>query len=183
MLDSNRTLVQPVIHCNIINRPVQCTENGISSLWCPSQWCMCWWCLVAQSCPTLCDPIDCSPPSSSVHGDSPGTNTGVSCHALLQGIFRTQGLNPGLRCRWILYHFSYQGSPNLNKSWEKIRQISSCPNIRMKATKWMKAIKKKKWKPLYSSKRIEIMKDKGRPRNGHILEEDITGETGNSFKI
>ena len=68
MLDSNRTLVQPVIHCNIINRPVQCTENGISSLWCPSQWCMCWWCLVAQSCPTLCDPIDCSPPSSSVHG-------------------------------------------------------------------------------------------------------------------
>ena len=44
-------------------------------------------CLVAQSCPTLCDPMDCSLPGSSVHGDSPGKNTGVGCHALLQGIF------------------------------------------------------------------------------------------------
>ena len=47
---------------------------------------------------------DCSPPGSSVHGDSPGKNTGVGCHALLQGIFPTQRLNPGLPCyRWILY--------------------------------------------------------------------------------
>ena len=44
-----------------------------------------------QSCPTLCDPMDCSPPGSSVH--SPGKNTGVGCHALLQRIFPTQGLN------------------------------------------------------------------------------------------
>ena len=35
-------------------------------------------CLVAQSCLTLCDPMDCSPPGSSVHGDSPGKNTGVA---------------------------------------------------------------------------------------------------------
>ena len=50
------------------------------------------------------DPRDWSPPGSSVHGDSPGTNTGVGCHALLQGIFPTQGLNPGLlHCRWVLY--------------------------------------------------------------------------------
>ena len=56
-------------------------------------------CLVAQLCPT-CDPMDCSPPGSSVHGDSPGKNTGVGCHALLQGIFPTQGLNSGLQhCR------------------------------------------------------------------------------------
>ena len=40
-----------------------------------------------QSCLTLCDPTDCSPPGSSVHGDSPGKSTGVGCHALLQGIF------------------------------------------------------------------------------------------------
>jgi len=40
-------------------------------------------CLVAPSHPTLCDPMDCSPPGSSVHGDSPGKNTGVGCHALL----------------------------------------------------------------------------------------------------
>ena len=36
-----------------------------------------------QSCLTLCDPMDCSLPGSSVHGDSPGKNTGVGCHALL----------------------------------------------------------------------------------------------------
>ena len=42
-----------------------------------------------QSCPTLCDPMDCSLPGSSVHGDSPGKNTGVGSHALLQGIFPT----------------------------------------------------------------------------------------------
>ena len=40
---------------------------------------------------------------------SPSKNTAVGCHALLQGIFPTQGLNPGLpHCRWILYHLSQQ---------------------------------------------------------------------------
>ena len=52
--------------------------------------------LVPQSCLTPCDPMDCSPPGSSAHGGSPGQNTGVGCHALLQGIFPTQGSNPGL---------------------------------------------------------------------------------------
>ena len=43
--------------------------------------------------------------------DSPGKNTGVGCHALLQGIFPTQGSIPGLlHCRWILHHLSHQGS-------------------------------------------------------------------------
>jgi len=44
----------------------------------------------------LCNTMDFSPPGSSVHGDSPGKNTGVSCYALLQGIFSTQESNPGL---------------------------------------------------------------------------------------
>ena len=44
-------------------------------------------CLVAQSCPTLCNPMKCMP-GSSVHGDSSGKNSGVSCHALLQGSFQ-----------------------------------------------------------------------------------------------
>ena len=71
-------------------------------------------CLVAHSCPTLCHPMDYSPPGSSVHEDSPGKNTEVGCHALLQGIFPTQGSNPGLpHCRQILYHLSYQGSPRI----------------------------------------------------------------------
>jgi len=44
--------------------------------------------------------------------DSPGKNTGVGCHALLQGIFPTQGLNPSFpHCRQILYHLIHQGSP------------------------------------------------------------------------
>ena len=61
------------------------------------------------SCVWLCDPMDCSPPGSSVHGDSPGRNTGVGCNALLQGIFPTQGLNPGLlHSRQILYHLNHQ---------------------------------------------------------------------------
>ena len=42
---------------------------------------------VTQSCPTICNPVDCSPPGSSVHGFL--QNTGVGCHALLQGIFTT----------------------------------------------------------------------------------------------
>ena len=68
--------------------------------------------LVAQSCLILCDPMDCSLPGSSVHGDYSGKNTGVGCHALLQGIFPIQGSNSGLpHCRQILYHLSPQGSP------------------------------------------------------------------------
>ena len=48
--------------------------------------------------------------SSSVHGVSPGKNTGVGCHSLLQGIFPTQGSNLGfLHFRWILYRLSHQG--------------------------------------------------------------------------
>ena len=54
------------------------------------------------------------PTGFSVHADSPGKNTGVSCHALLQGIFSTQGSNPGLlHCRRILYHLSHPESPYL----------------------------------------------------------------------
>ena len=50
--------------------------------------------LIAQSSLTLCDPMDCSPPGSSLHGNSPGKNTGVDCHFHLQGIFLTQGIKP-----------------------------------------------------------------------------------------
>ena len=51
-----------------------------------------------QLCLTLCDPVDHSPPGSSVLGDSPSQNTGVGCHTLLQEIFSTQGLNLSLFC-------------------------------------------------------------------------------------
>ena len=70
---------------------------------------------VAQSCPTLCDPIDCSLPQTVAYRllhrwDFPGKSTRVGCHFLLQGIFLTQGLNPGLpRCRQTLYPLNHQG--------------------------------------------------------------------------
>ena len=71
-------------------------------------------CLVAQSCPTLCNPLDCSPLGSPVHGYSPGKNTGVGWYALLQGIFPNQGSKPDFpHCRWILYHLSHKGSPRI----------------------------------------------------------------------
>ena len=43
---------------------------------------------------TLCDPVDCSPPGSSVHEDSPGRNCGVGCHSLLQGNLPDPGIEP-----------------------------------------------------------------------------------------
>ena len=64
---------------------------------------------VAQSCPTLCDPHGLHSP-----WNSPGQNTGVGIHSLLQGIFPTQGSNPGLlRCRKILHQLSHKGGPCL----------------------------------------------------------------------
>ena len=42
-------------------------------------------CSVTQSCPILCDPMDCTPPGSSIYGDSLGKNTGVGCHPPLRG--------------------------------------------------------------------------------------------------
>ena len=59
----------------------------------------------------LCNPMHCSLPGFSVLSDSPGKNTGVGSHILLQGISPTQGSNPDLpHCRWILYCLSHQGS-------------------------------------------------------------------------
>ena len=62
--------------------------------------------LVAMLCLTLCHPVDYIPPGL-CPWDSPGKNTGVDCYSLLQGIFPTQGSNPGLlQCRQILYHWA-----------------------------------------------------------------------------
>ena len=71
-------------------------------------------CLVAQLCLTLYDPMDCSLPGSSVHGDCPDKNTRVGCDAFLQWIFPTQGSNSGLLyCRRIFYCLSHQRRPRI----------------------------------------------------------------------
>ena len=65
---------------------------------------------VTQSSLTLCSPME--PARLLCPRDSPGKNTGVGRHSLLQGIFPTQGLNLDLlHCRQILYCLSHQGSP------------------------------------------------------------------------
>ena len=76
---------------------------------------------VAQLCLTLCNCLDFGLPDSFVHGDSPGKNIGMGCHALLQGIFPNQGLNPGLlHCRQILYHLRNQGSPSIRLNCQNL---------------------------------------------------------------
>ena len=67
-------------------------------------------CLVSESRSVVSDSLQ-------PHGlysplNSPGQNTLVGCHSRLQGIFPTQGLNPGLPpCRWILYQLSHKENP------------------------------------------------------------------------
>ena len=66
------------------------------------------WSEVAQLCPTLCNPMDCSLPGASVHWGFSGKSTGVGCHFLLQRIFPTQGSNLGLpQYRQKLYRLSH----------------------------------------------------------------------------
>ena len=94
--------------------------------------------LVARLCPTLFNPMDCSLPGSSVHGHSPSKNTGVDCQALLQGIFPTQGSNPGFpQCRQILDCLSQQGSSHYCIYIIEVRSpflrglfhLTSCPQV------------------------------------------------------
>ena len=71
--------------------------------------------------------------------NSPGKNTGVGSHSLLQGVFLTQGSNLGLlHCRQILYHLSHQGTPvysynailfGLQKKKKKKRKILPCATL------------------------------------------------------
>ena len=89
-------------------------------------------CICAQSRPALCNLMDCSPPSSSVHGIFPGKNTGVGCYFLLWGIFLTQVSNSHLlrllHCKRIFFflplHHIYIGVFQLSIS-ENSRYISS----------------------------------------------------------
>ena len=72
-----------------------------------SQKCVCNSCSLTTNlllpCSSICmqmSTLMCSLPGSSIHGDSPGKNTGVGCHALLQSIFPNQGLHYLLQLKW-----------------------------------------------------------------------------------
>ena len=102
------------VGCHFFPQGIFSTEVSVKNIYlvsnCVLDCCCC--CLVTKSCSTLCYLMDCSWPGSSVHGDSPGKNTGVGYHFVLQGIFPTQGSNPHL----LYWHadslpLSHLGSP------------------------------------------------------------------------
>ena len=73
--------------------------------------CVCTHAKLLQLCLTLCDPVYCSPPASSVHGTSPGKKTGVGCNTLLQGSLPEWGIEPAslrkpMLLLLLLSHFS-----------------------------------------------------------------------------
>ena len=76
---------------------------------------------VIQSCQTLCNPMDCSPPDSSIHGIFQARVLEWVAISFSRGIFLMQGSNLGFpHCRQILYHLSHQGSPML-PTWPLIQ--------------------------------------------------------------
>ena len=91
----------------VVRTQVSAVHLGLRAvnLWSPG--------LCAQSCLTLCNPMDCIPPVL-CPWDFPGKNTGVGCHFLLQGIFPTQGSNI-VSCtgRRILYWWTTREAPDL----------------------------------------------------------------------
>ena len=83
---------------------------------------------------TLCNPMDGSPPGSSVCGILQTRMLEWRSRSLLQGIFRTLGMNPGfLHCRQILYQLSYQGSQIFHMVWPAAaaaaKPLQSCPTL------------------------------------------------------
>ena len=83
--------------------------------------------LLAQSNPTLCDPMERSPPGFSVHGNFPGKDTGVGCHFLLQGIFPTQESNPHFSCTagGFFTRVAIRGSPIVSQQFANVIPQSS----------------------------------------------------------
>ena len=73
--------------------------------------------------PTLCNPMDCSPPGSSVHGDSLVKNSAVSCMPSTRGSSQPRDRIQVSHCRQILYQLSYYGSPQWAWTWENSETV------------------------------------------------------------
>ena len=117
-----------------VSPPNSCVEAKISKVLCLEKGLYedCVQATSLQLCTTVCTPVDYSPLGSSVHGDSPGKNTGVGCHALLQGIFLTQGWHLHLLC---LLHWQEGSSPRapprkpLQRLTMKVKTAHLCPTL------------------------------------------------------
>ena len=101
--------------------------------------------------------------------NSPGQNTGVGSLSLLQGIFPTQGLNPGFpHCRWILYQLSHKRSPsNLTTNTIFEMHVSFQPEIPLSRIYSKEIIRNKQGKCMlevlsktYSTKQLLLMRVK-----------------------
>ena len=93
---------------------LQCIEQNSTIKNCPVQNVNNTCILVAQSCPTLCDPMDYKPTRRHRPWNSPSKSTEVCSPFPLEGLFPIYESNPGLlHCRWIHYHLSHQGSQSL----------------------------------------------------------------------
>ena len=98
-------------------------------------------CLVIHGCPTFCDPQDCSPPGSSVHGSLQARDTGVGCRFLLQGILRTQESKPHL-LRFLHWQADYWP---LAPPW-KVHEPHDCKEIERRSCQ--------PWSPSASSSQV-----------------------------
>ena len=123
---------------------------------------------VAQLCPTLCDPMDCSLQAVRPW-DFPGKNTGVGCHFLLQEIFPTQGLNPGLpHRRQMLYHLSHQGSQS--RRWGRGRYKYMCQR------KWEEG--REGWRTQQGARQVWTQKGRRKRWLGQSVSEYYDGKEG-----
>ena len=94
--------------------------------------CVCVYVLATQSCLTLCNPMDCSSPGSSVYQNLQARILEWVAILFSRGILPIQGLNPNLpHCRWILYCLSRQGSPIIlyPNSFNYISHLSTHPQL------------------------------------------------------
>ena len=86
---------------------------------------LCW---VAQSCPTLCNPMDCSPPGSSVHEEFSRQEYWSRLPCPPPGDLPNLGIKPRSPfCRQILYHLSHKGSPGILERVAYPFSRGSCP--------------------------------------------------------
>ena len=107
-------------NCDLHNSPVN-TWSGVCV-----HVCVCVCVCVRSVAPYSLRPHRLQPVGLLCPWDSPGKNTGVGCPSLLQGIFLTQGWNPGLlHCRRILYCLSHQGSPTKDHKYTSFSGLLS----------------------------------------------------------